>query len=83
MVTYNDQSPSEIRVGDDVTDALGRNFTALSDAVFVAGDYSVQAMFVGDKKWLTLDYDSKVSITYNEWDWQPVEEERDGSSYSS
>ena len=80
MATYNGQSPSEIRVGDTVTDALGRTFTALSDAVMDLGDYHVKAAWQGEERSLTLDYDSKVTITYNESDWSHLDA---GTSYSA
>lgn len=74
MGTYRGQSPSEIRTGDEVTDSLGRTFTALSDAEMVAGDYSVKTYDGLTEKWLTLDYNSKVTISYDESAWHPVEE---------
>lgn len=70
MVTYEGQSPSEIRTGDKVTDALGRTFVAMSDAVLVMGDYSVLS---DEGRSLILDFDSKVTISYNESDWNQDE----------
>lgn len=68
MVTYENQSPSEIRTGDQVTDSLGRTFTALSDAVLEMGDYEVKGLTPqGEEKYFTLD--SPVTISYNESDW--------------
>lgn len=66
MVTYEGQSPSEIRTGDTVTDALGRTFVAMSDAALVMGDYSVLS---DDGRSLILDNDSKVTISYDESVW--------------
>jgi hypothetical protein len=66
MVTYEGQSPSEIRTGDTVTDALGRTFVAMSDAALVMGDYSVLS---DDGRSLILDNDSKVTISYDEDYW--------------
>ena len=66
MVTYEGQSPSEIRTGDKVTDALGRTFVAMSDAALVMGDYSVLS---DDGRSLILDFDSKVTISYDEDYW--------------
>lgn len=69
MVTYKDQSPSEIRTGDRVIDALGREFTADSDAEMVMGDYSVNAWYNGDIRSLILDANSLVTISYDESVW--------------
>lgn len=69
MVTYENQSPSEIRTGDRVKDADGREFTAESDAVLVMGDYVVSAWWNGDTKGLILDANSRVTISYEESDW--------------
>lgn len=69
MVTYRDQSPSEIRIGDKVTDADGREFMAESDAVLVMGDYVVRAWWKGDEKDLILDAESLVTISYDESVW--------------
>lgn len=73
MVTYEGQSPSEIRVGDRVIDALGREFTASSDATLVMGDYSVNAWFNGDTRSLILDAGSLVTISYDESTWNQDE----------
>jgi hypothetical protein len=73
MVTYENQSPSEIRTGDRVIDALGREFTAESNATLVMGDYSVNAWFNGDVRSLILDADSQVTISYDESDWSQDE----------
>jgi hypothetical protein len=77
MGTWVGQSPSEIRTDDQVTDALGRTFVALSDAEMVAGDYVVRAWYSSDEKDLILDHDSKVTITYDESAWHPVEKDDD------
>lgn len=69
MVTYENQSPSEIRTGDRVIDADGREFTAESDAVLEMGDYVVSAWWNGDVKGLILDAKSLVTISYDESDW--------------
>lgn len=69
MATYEGQSPKEIRTGDRVIDALGREFTADSDAELVMGDYSVTAWYNGDLRSLILDSDSLVTITYDENAW--------------
>lgn len=70
MVTYENQSPSEIRVGDHVTDSLGRIFTALSDASLEMGDYEVKGeTATGDVKWFTLDPNIGVTISYDESIW--------------
>lgn len=69
MATYRNQSPVEIRMGDRVIDADGREFTAESDAEMVAGDYVVRAWYRGSERDLILDHDSKVTITYTESDW--------------
>jgi len=66
MVTYENQSPADIRTGDKVTDALGRTFTAMSDAALVMGDYSVLS---DDGRSLILDVDSLVTISYDESVW--------------
>jgi hypothetical protein len=65
MVTYDNQSPDQIRMGDTVTDSLGRTFVADSDAVLDMGDYQV----LSQGRWLTLDKDSLVSISYDESNW--------------
>lgn len=69
MVTYENQSPAEVRTGDRVIDALGREFTAESDAELVMGDYSVSAWYNGDIRSLILDADSLVTISYDEDYW--------------
>jgi hypothetical protein len=70
MVTYERQSPADIRTGDKVTDALGREFIAYSDAELSMGDYCVNgALMNGDVKSFILDTDSLVTISYDESDW--------------
>jgi len=71
MVTYERQSPSEIRTGDKVTDALGRVFVAYSDAELSMGDYCVNGVLMdgGDVKSFILDADSLVTISYDESVW--------------
>lgn len=72
MVTYENQSPSEIRTGDRIKDADGREFTAESDAVLVMGDYVVNAvwpMWEGKVRGLILDAKSLVTISYDENIW--------------
>lgn len=74
MVTYENQSPSEIRTGDSVTDALGRSFTAVSDVSFDLGDYEVKGMDgSGEIRWFTLDAKSLVTISYDESAWNQDE----------
>lgn len=73
MVTYENQSPSEIRTGDRVIDADGREFTAESDAVLEMGDYVVNAYWRGDVKGLILDGKSLVTISYDESAWNQDE----------
>ena len=74
MVTYEGQSPSEIRTGDHVTDSLGRIFTAVSDAYLEMGDYEVKGeTATGDVKWFTLDPKSTVTISYDESAWNQDE----------
>lgn len=80
MATYNGQSPAEIRTGDIVTDALGRTFTALSDAVMDLGDYHVKAVWQGQERSLTIDHDSKVTISYDESNWSHLDA---ATSYSA
>lgn len=70
MVTYENQSPAEIRTGDKVTDALGRTFIAQSDAALVMGDYSVLS---DDGRSLILDNGSLVTISYDESAWNQDE----------
>lgn len=70
MVTYERQSPADIRTGDKVTDALGREFIAYSDAELSMGDYCVNGVMAnGDVKSFILDTDSLVTISYDESDW--------------
>ena len=70
IVTYENQSPEEIRTGDVVTDSLGRTFIALSDAELDMGDLQVLGITAeGIEKWFTLDFKSVVNISYNESDW--------------
>lgn len=74
MVTYEGQSPSEIRTGDKVTDSLGRIFYALSDAYMELGDWEVKGETpTGDVKWFTLDPKSLVTISYDESAWNQDE----------
>lgn len=81
MGTYKGQSPSEIRMGDTVTDSLGRTFTAVSEAVMDMGDYQITAVVDGKEKILTLDHDSKVTITYDESKWSQLDAATSYSAY--
>jgi hypothetical protein len=70
IATYENQSPSEIRTGDVVTDSLGRTFIALSDAELDMGDFQVLGITAeGIEKWFTLDTKSAVDISYDESVW--------------
>lgn len=75
MVTYVGQSPADIRTGDKVTDALGREFIAYSDAELSMGDYCVNGVLMngGDVKSFILDTDSLVTISYDESVWNEDE----------
>jgi hypothetical protein len=76
QVTYSGQNPADVRYNDTVTDALGRTFVALSDAEKDQfGDYQVRTVWCGDDRWLTLDSDSVVTVTYNQHDWNNWEDE--------
>ena len=72
MVTYERQSPADIRIGDMVVDALGRTFIAQTDAALDHGDYVLDGILSGEtvKRSFILDSDSLVSISYNESDWE-------------
>lgn len=75
MVTYEGQSPSEIRFGDNVTDSLGRTFIARSDAQLDMGDFQVLGVEgTNAEKWFTLDAKSLVTISYDESDWNNMDE---------
>jgi hypothetical protein len=71
MVTYTGQSPAEIRTGDKVMDALGREFIAYSDAELSMGDYCVNGVLMHDEgiRSFILDVDSVVTISYDESAW--------------
>lgn len=72
MVTYVGQSPADIRTGDKVTDALGREFISYSDAELSMGDYVVNGVLLsneGDIRSFILDVDSVVTISYDESAW--------------
>lgn len=69
MVTYENQSPADIRDGDLVIDNLGRQFWAYSDAIADYGDYQVMGALVSapnDVRWFTVDLMSRVTISYTE-----------------
>ena len=71
MVTYERQSPADIRIGDAVVDALGRKFIAQTDAMLDHGDYVVDGILSGEtvKRSFILDSDSVVTISYDEAEW--------------
>lgn len=76
MVTYVGQSPADVRTGDKVTDALGREFIAYSDAELSMGDYVVNGVLLsnqGDIRSFILDVDSVVTVSYDESDWNQDE----------
>jgi hypothetical protein len=67
MQEYRNQSPADIRYGDKVVDALGREFWAHSDATVLGGDYEVMGALVSspdDYRYFTLDKDSLVTISF-------------------
>ena len=70
MVTYENQSPADIRIGDVVTDSFGRTFIAFSDSVLEMGDYQVLGIDGnGNEKWFAIDPNSLVAISYDESMW--------------
>lgn len=72
--TYTNQSPTEIRKGDKVTDSRGRTFIANGEAQFVLGDYHVNGYAYNEATGrpdslltaYTIDNGTTVTLTIDE-----------------
>lgn len=64
LSTFPDEFASSIRVGDRVTDSLGRSYMAMTDAEWVDDEKSYNVL-TDDSRWFSYSEDAKVTIQFD------------------